>query len=228
MAGLYRLTLLPYLQAWRTGTRRLLVHVVAYPIGDPLRPLTDGLGVAGPAIADASLVLRANLSRAVDQLPLATAVDATADLPLAMPPGRRDLFDALEAVFHPTGTEQPPVRAAAGTLAKYLTRSYREAFAFVRPKTPLALTDDSFRCMLRCPPPGPPPPPPPPPDRTWAEVFAACLRVPPLMRRAGLLHTVEVPLPSDDFYAGGGWLFFTLAPSSDYADAVGLPGFARS
>jgi hypothetical protein len=48
------------------------------------------------------------------------------------------------------------------------------------------------------------------------------------MRRAGLLHTVDVTLPSDDFYSSGGWLFFTLAPTSDYADAVAIPGFVRS
>src|SRR4029079_14706155 len=95
-------------------------------------------------------------------------------------------------------------------------------------RTPLALTDDSFRCMLHCPPPAVPPSPPPPPDRTWAEVVAHCLRVPPVMRRAGLLHDVDVELPADDFYAAGGWLFMTLAPSSDYADAAALPGFVRS
>src|SRR5262249_11287266 len=111
--------------------------------------------------------------------------------------------------------------------SKYLTQSYRNAFAFVQPRTTLGLTDDSFRCMLHCPPPVITVPKPPP-DRSWAEVFANALRVPPLMRRAGLLHTVEVTLPGDDFYASGGWLFFKLAPGSDYADAVAIPGFVRS
>lgn len=227
MPGIYRLTLLPYLQSWDTGTRTVRLNVVTYPVGDPRRPLTDGLGVSGPAIADASLVLRANLSRAVDQLPLLTSVDATRDLPLPPPAGRRAVFDAFYDVYHPVAPEPAPVRTAANTLSKYLTRSYRDSFAFVRPRTPLALTDDSFRCMLRCPPPARPPPPGPR-DPSWAEVFANILRVPPLMRRAGLLYTLDVPLPADDFYQDGGWLFFTLAPTSDYASAVGLPNFVRS
>ena len=70
--------------------------------------------------------------------------------------------------------------------------------------------------MLNCPPPAKTLPKPIP-DKTWAEVFAIALRVPPIMRAAGLLHSVEVVLPTDDFYSAGGWLFFDLAPSSDYA-----------
>src|SRR5438105_2344852 len=110
MAGLYRLTLLPYLQAWDAAAKRLTLNFVAYPIGDPRVSLTNGLGVPGPAIADALLVIRANLSKAVDQLPLATAVDSTLDLPLTMPAGRHALFDALDGVYHPAGTEAAPVR----------------------------------------------------------------------------------------------------------------------
>jgi hypothetical protein len=227
MAGLFRLTILPYLQAWNRATRTLQLNVVLYPIGDPRNSLTAGLGVAGPAIADASIVLRANLSRAVDQLPLATSIDFTTDLALTMPAGRRDVFNGLDSAFHPTALEAAPVRTAANTLNKYLTKSYRNAFAFAQPRTPLALTDDSFRCMLNCPPPGKIIPKPPP-DRSWAEVFANALRVPPIMRRAGLLHTVDVVLPADDFYNAGGWLSFTLAPASDYATAVAIPGFTRS
>lgn len=227
MAGLYRLTLLPYLQRWDAAARSLRLHLVAFPIGDPRASLTAGLGVPGPAIADASLVVRANLSHAVDQLPLVTSVTATADVTLAMPAGRRGVFDALYDVFRPATAETATARTGDNTLTKYLTKSYRDAFAFVRPKTELARTDDSFRCMLHCPPPAPRPRSPPR-DPSWAEVFTNTLRVPPLMRRAGLLHTIDVPLPADDFYAGGGWLFVTLAPGSDYASAAGIPGFLRS
>ena len=227
MAGLFRLTILPYLENWDPGTRTLRLNVVLYPIGDPRNSLTAGLGPADPAIADASIGLRANLSKAVAQLPLATTVDFTTDLALVMPANRRDVFDGLHDAFRPAAAELPPSRTAANTISKYLTQSYRNAFAFVQPRTALALTDDSFRCMLHCPPPVKVVPKPIP-DRSWAEVFAAALRVPPYMRRAGLLHTVEVTLPADDFYSSGGWLFFTLTPTSDYADAVAIPGFVRS
>ena len=227
MPGLFRLTILPYLQTWDRGTRTLTVNVVLYPIGDPRQSLTAGFGVDGPAIADASIVLRANLSHPAGQLPMHTAVDATIDLPLIMPAGRGELFDSLAAVFEPTGIELPTVLSAGTTLSKYLTLGYRNAFAFIRPRTPRALIDNSFRCMLGCPPPVMHAPHPAP-ARTWAEVFAIALRVPPVMRRAGLLHTVQVALPDDHFYSSGGWLFFTLSPDSDYADAAGLAGFARS
>src|SRR5215471_4344657 len=206
MAGLFRLTILPYLENWDRGTRTLRLNVVLFPIGDPRNSLTAGLGPADPAIADASIVLRANLSKAVDQLPLATAVDFTTDIGLVMPANRRDVFNGLHDAFHPAAAELPPSRTAANTMTKYLTQSYRNAFAFVQPRTALALTNDSFRCMLQCPPPVKVVPKPAP-DRSWAEVFANALRVPPLMRRAGLLHTVDVTLPADDFYSNGGWLF---------------------
>jgi hypothetical protein len=227
MPALFRLTILPYLQAWNGNTRTLQLNVVLYPIGDPRNSLTAGLGVAGPAIADASITLRANLSRSVSQLPMATAVDTTIDLPLVMPDNRIEVFDGLDAALQPTLAELPSTWSSTTTISKYLTRSYREAFAFTQPRTSRALIDDSFRCMLNCPPPVMPLPHPPA-ERTWAEVFAIALRVPPIMRRAGLLHTVEVVLPDSTFYSSGGWLFFTLAPDSDYADAAGSPGFVRS
>lgn len=226
MPGLYRLTLLPYLQAWDSAAGTLQLNVVAYPIGDPRSSLTAGLGVPGPAIADASLVLRANLSRSVDQLPLATSVDWTTDRALTMPAGRHAVCDALYEVFKPAAAEAASPRTAATALNKYLTQSYRRSFAFTQPKTPLARTDDSFRCMLNCPPPVKLTKSPPP-DRSWAEVFSTALRVPPVMRAAGLLHTVDITPPAG-FYTHGGWLFFTLAPASDYAAAAGVAGFLRT
>src|SRR5258705_9609110 len=115
MPSVYRMTVLPYLQAWQHASGSLVLNVLTYPTGDPRVSLTDGLAVAGPAIADASLTLRANLSRAVDELPLMTTIDATLDVPLVMPAGRRDVFDALADVFHPDGTEAPVVRDASNT-----------------------------------------------------------------------------------------------------------------
>src|SRR5262249_51752148 len=132
MPGLFRLTILPYLQIWERASRTLQVNVVLYPIGDPRSSLTGGLGIPGPAIADASIVLTASLSRTVGQLPIATSVDHTADSPLVMPPERLDVFNGLDAAFHPSAAEMPPVRTADKTLTKYLTKSYREAFAFVQ------------------------------------------------------------------------------------------------
>ena len=227
MSGLFRLTLLPYLQSWESGTGTMRLNVIAYPVGDPRLSLTDGLGVAGPAIADASLVLRANLSSNVAQLPLASTVDATTDIALVMPPNRHTVFNAMYAVYAPSQPELPPANTATATVSKYLTQSYRGAFPFIRPKTPLAVVDDSYHRMLTCPPAGPVTVPPQR-DLSWAEVFANVLRAPQIMRDAGLLHTVDLTAPDPNFFQHGGWISFTLSPTSDYADAAGLPGFVRS
>ena len=101
MAGLFQLTILPYLQGWNPATRTLQVNVVLYPIGDPRASLSAPLGAPGPAIADAAIVLRASLSSSVGALPLATSVDATSDLSLVMPANRRDVFNGLDAALHP-------------------------------------------------------------------------------------------------------------------------------
>jgi hypothetical protein len=224
-----RLTLIPYLQRWNASSSTLTINALLVPDGDPRLSLTDGFGVAGPAIADAQPVLRANLIASADQLPLTTAVDHALALPLTQQAGRGAVFDQLDALFSPSAPAQLTPRTADRTLRKYLTRSYRDAFAFVAPRTELAVIDDSYHCLLRCPPKSPPTPPPAaPPPRSWLDALGYAMRQPQILRAAGLLHTLEVALPGAGYYSDGGWLFLTLDAAGDYASAAALPGFLRS
>jgi hypothetical protein len=229
MAPVPRLTLTPYLQRWNAAAASLTINALLVPDGDPRQPLTAGFAPAGPAIADATPVLRANLIASAEALPLRTDVDHGLTLPLAPPAGRRDVFDQLDALFSPSAPAELTPRSAERTLRKHLPRSYRDAFAFAAPRTELAVTDDTYRCLLRCPPRTPPTPPPAsPPPRSWLDALGYALRQPQVLRAAGLLHTLEVALPAADYYVDGGWLFLTLDASDAYAGVAGMPGFLRS
>ena len=227
MTSVPRLTLIPYLQSWDGTTRKLALNVLAIPDGDPRASLTEGFPTTGPPISEAELTLAVDLSSEVEQLPMLTEVSASVDVPLPMPAERGLVFEALEAMFEPSVAAALPVRSAERTLHKYLPTSYRDAFAFVAPRTPLASVDEEYKCMLRCPP-KKPLPTPAPPTYSWIDALGYALRQPLVLRAAGLLHTIEVTLPSPDLYKNGGWLFLTLAASSDYASSAPLPGFLRS
>jgi hypothetical protein len=227
MASVPRLTLIPYLQSWDGASATLTVNVVAIPDGDPRAPLTDGFPTIGPPINEAQLTLLANISFEVGQLPIEGETSATVSVPLSMPTERARVFQALEELFHPSATASLPVRSAQRTLHKFLPPSYRDAFAFVAPRTALASVDDEYKCMLRCPP-KQPLPKPKPITYSWIDAIGYALRQPLVLRAAGLLHTIEVALPKADLYAEGGWLFLGLDPSSDYASSAPLPGFLRS
>ena len=197
------------------------------PDGDPRAPLTEGYPTSGPAIADARLVLTANLLTDVGQLPTFADVAATATLTPVMPAGRRAVFEQLNEIFEPSIPAAIAPRTADRTLSKYLPRSYRDSFAFVAPTTDLAVTDDSYQCLLRCPPTAPLPTPTPP-TYSWIAALGHALREPTILRAAGLLHTLDVVLPNADLYENGGWLFLSLDGASDYSDSAGLPDFLRS
>jgi hypothetical protein len=227
MAPVPRLTLIPYLQSWDGATATLTLNVVAIPDGDPRAPLTDGFPTTGPPISEAELTLAANLSSEPGQLPIEGEISASVSVPLTMPAERTRVFEALEGIFKPSATAALPVRSAARTLHKYLPPSYRDAFAFVAPRTELASVDEEYKCMLRCPP-KQPLPKPTPPTYSWIDALGYALRQPMVLRAAGLLHTIDVVLPKADLYAEGGWLFLGLDPASDYASSAPLPGFLRS
>ncbi len=228
MATPPRLTLTPYLQSWDGASATLTLNVLAIPDGDPRASLTEGFTTPGPPISEADkLVLRANISSEVTQLPMLSEVSASVSVTPPMPSERGRVFEALEALFKPSAAAGLPLRSAERTLHKYLPPSYRDAFAFVAPRTPLASVDEEYLCMLRCPP-KQPLPKPTPVAYSWIDALGYAVRQPMVLRAAGLLHTIEVALPKHDLYADGGWLFLTLDPSSDYASSAALPGFLRT
>ena len=217
MAELSRLTILPFLQAWDPATTELTVRLLSMPVTDPRRPLTEGwVGAApGPAFIGANIALKAAFPGEPGKVPTLADVPGTGpDLPLAAPPEQMQIANELAAQFAISLPAEAPVRRAEFRLGKYLPQSYRRAFAFVAPKTGLAFTDDTYHCELRCPLKGPPRPPRPP-GMSWAEAFAYLLRSLPAARAMGLVHEFKVDVGTS--FTEGGWLFFRLAPSIDFA-----------
>lgn len=229
MTELPRITILPFLQVWSSTDAKLSVRVLTLPVTDPRRPLTDGWLSAAPAspFIGANIVLKAAFPGEPNKVPtLADVAGVGPDLPLVMPSEQTQIANELAAQFSISLPAEVPVRKAAFRLGKYLPQSYRGAFAFVAPKTGLAFTDDTYHCELRCPKKGPPRPSRPP-GISWAEAFAFLLRSLPAARAMGLIHDFTIHVGTA--FAEGGWLFFRLAPTSDFAaQATADPQFIRT
>ncbi|MEV1144986.1 hypothetical protein [Micromonospora sp. NPDC049799] len=234
MATAHKLTLVPYLQRWDHAARTLSIRLLVAPAGNPLAPLLAAPpGV--PAFADAKLAFTVSVSDSAGALPQRTLVDQTAVLPKAPDTlhaaHARDIFtaigDALEIPDGPAGdTFAPQGRDLGRQLRKYLPVSYRRSFPFVRPRTSLAVTDDSYHCLMSCPP--EPAPPPPATVIGWGEAIAFALRRPRLAEALGLVVALDVPV-DPGLLAHGGWLWVDLAGHGDYAaQAAADPAFLRS
>lgn len=216
----FKLSLLAFPQAWDGSTIRLRLLVL--PQGDPLSPLLTGVPQTpdSPAFADAKLKLVAHLIPSVDALPQPANATAQVALITTSPSGARPLFQQLATQFTivPNAAGATPRRGGWRT-RKFLPDSYRNAFAFDRPRTPFALTDDTYHCMLQNPG-AKTKQPPPPADVTWGRVIGFALRQPKLATALGLLHETTVTLPSATFFADGGWLYLGLDPASDFAPQI--------
>lgn len=237
MSVSHKLTLVPYLQRWDHAARVLSIRVLVVPTSDPLAPLVPTPpGV--PAFADARLAFAIRVSDAAVALPQRTLVDQTVVRPdpggsttTIHQPDARAIFTAIKAALEIPDTPAADTFAAQSRdmtvqLRKYLPSSYRRAFAFTQPRTPLGVTDDSYHCLMRCPP--EPVLPPPPTVIGWGEALAFAMRRPRLAEALGLVHALEVPLDPAPRLEHGGWLWVELAPASDYAAQAATPGFLRS
>ncbi|MCB9583723.1 MAG: hypothetical protein H6717_42215, partial [Polyangiaceae bacterium] len=221
----HKLTLIPYLQRWDHAARALSLRVLVVPAADPLSPLASGQ----PAFADAALALSVSVSDAVSALPQRTNVDQTIVSPTLQSPNARIIFAGIKTAMSipdgpPGDTFAPQGRDTSVQLRKYLPRSYRGAFPFVQPRTSLATVDDSYHCLMRCPP--DPKPPAPPPVIGWGEALAFALRRPRLAEELGLIHAITIAVDPAPRLESGGWLWVDLAPASDYGGTAS--GFTRS
>lgn len=238
MATTTKLTLVPYLQRWDHTARILSIRLLIAPGGNPLEPLA-AVPAGVPAFADAHLAFTVKLSDSVNALPQQTLVDQTVILPdpghvppTAASANARAIFSAIKAALDiPDGaasdTFSPQGRDLTKQLRKYLPRSYRQSFAFIRPRTSLAVIDDTYHCLMTCPP--DPQPPPPPMVIGWGEALAFAMRQPRLAEALGMIVNLDVKLDAAPRLEHGGWLWVELAAASDYfALAAGTPGFLRS
>jgi hypothetical protein len=219
----WKLSLVTFPGRWDGNSGELHLRVLVVPRVSPLealvaRPLP---AASEPPFVKASLSLSAMLIPSLNRLP--DAGDVTAALPLntATPPNLEKLYQELALLFPiaPAGSgPAPQPRRANVQIKKFLPLSYREAFAFDRPRTGLASVDDTYRCALKTPPNTAPPPAIR--EMSWGRVLAAVLQQPRLAERLGLVYAATVKLPSKTFFADGGWVFVALAAGSDYASVA--------
>lgn len=237
MATPAKLTLVPYLQRWDHATRILSIRLLIAPTGNPLEPLV--LSPAGvPAFADANFAFSVNISDTVDALPQRTLVDQVTVLPdpssgaaTVNSPNARTIFTAIKAALEipdtpAADTFSPQGRDLTKQIHKYLPVSYRHAFAFVKPRTSLAVIDDTYHCLMQCPP--EPEPPQPPMVIGWGEALAFAMRQPRLAEALGLIVNLDVPLDGAPRLEQGGWLWVELAAASDFFAQTSTAGFLRS
>jgi hypothetical protein len=208
-----RLSLVTFPQRWDGA--RIAYRVLVLPKGDPRAPLVPGQ----PAFANATLQLRARIISGLDQMPAAADALPAGTQVVQTPAGVAGVFDELAGKFTidltQTGNPQPAV-----TFKKYLTRSYRGAFAFEGPSRPYLYTGDTYECALKAPTvstrgPGPWVPKP----LGWGQLLTFAIRQPLVAKALGVLFEGQVTVP-DDAFENGGWLYVDLAPASAFASVA--------
>ena len=225
-----RFAILTFPQRYDGGSlhlRMLLVpRLSAAWNGDPLQPLIQNFPNAGdttPAFADANLQLEARVMSGLERFPVNAPVDFTGALPQAsgVRPNARALFQELIA----PGPGRFQLSPAAPQLAepvkqeifikKYLPRSYRGAFLFTGPRTPDAVTDDSYHCAIKETKDPNPSFQPSPDTVSWGQIYAFCLRHAQLAIQLGLIRMASVAVDAALFETGG-FVYVDLAAGSDY------------
>lgn len=215
----------------RIGGGALDMHVLLLPTQRLLNVLEPFPSVLNPGgTVELPKFIKANLALAVDAIsglgsyPFSNPANLTGGATLqtlpsgaAFPANLPALYEGLAAQFtlvdqtSVKNTEGAPAPAAdADGIRKYLPVSYRTAFNFTTPRTPFAKTDDSYHCAIKRSSGKNPAFQQSPDEITWGRVIAFCLRQPLLAERLGLLHKFQVPLPSNDYFKDGGWVWCRL------------------
>ncbi len=118
--------------------------------------------------------------------------------------------DRPSGLAHTAGDALPKNMA----VRKYLPVSYRQAFNFTAPRTPNAVTDDSYHCAIRD---EKPDPTFVPGDGkvSWGKVYANLMRQPKIAKAAGLIYSTTVQLDPGDLEQGG-WIYADIL-AGDYS-----------
>jgi hypothetical protein len=223
-----KLTIMSFPQRWDDGTLRLSLLVL--PHEDPQAPFAVGvpLGITAPAFADAKLRFQAMLIDSLDLMPRPTDVTHTVALATTPPANAVALFKELAKAFKITKPSNILDTPSASTyIQKYLPKSYRRSFAFAQPRTPYAVTDDTYHCAMRTRTDGLPRPVYSTNEVSWGKVFALSLRQPVLSRRLGFIYDVDIAVPPGVF-SGGGWIYIDLDTASDFhAQMVAQPDIVK-
>jgi hypothetical protein len=219
-----RLNLLPYLQEW-DGTN-LRLRLLAIPRDSPLDPLIPGLTPAGPSFATAHFIFEVHLVQGLGAIPITSTPSTNVDIVPTFPTAAQGLFNDLATVF--AINPAPPVanpRRAGRQIRKYLPPTYRDAIGFAAPRSTLTVTDHTYNCLMRTGT-GKPPyhkiKPAPNPTYAWGKVIAMGLRQPLLAEKLGMIYPMTIPVPGN-FFKQGGWVYVTLAPTSDGFGLTSMP-----
>jgi hypothetical protein len=213
-----RLVLLPYLENWDGAN--LQANLLIIPRGSPVDPLTVG----SPSFAQARFDLEVHIISGPDALPTIGG-PATTVINKPVPVDAQAVFDALAAQFVIDPAPPPATPRPAGTqIKKHLPLSYQVAAQYVEGRTPFVYTDDSYSCARTAPPPQPYKKILPPDLKMpWGKIIASLLRQPLLADGAGLVRDLSIAIDPNSLLSSGGWLYVTLAPSSDAAGLLGVP-----
>ena len=195
--------------------------------GDPLQPLIQNFPNAGdttPAFADANLQLEARIMSGLARFPVNAPVDVTGALAAAsgVRANARALFEELVAPAPGRFTlaATPPTLAEKVKpeifIKKYLPVSYRNSFLFTGPRTPDAVTDDSYHCAIKESKDVNPAFQVSPSTVSWGEIYAFCLRHAPLATELGLIRSASLAV-DPALLEDGGFVYVDLAGGSDYA-----------
>ncbi|MDT4966280.1 MAG: hypothetical protein QOJ64_1017 [Acidobacteriota bacterium] len=207
---------------------RLSLNIVVLPRNqNPLLPAIEQDAVIPDArpFANAKLSFEARIITGLASFPT-TPPDASRALGTQPPARAEELFRALGKNFDIANPDQDnsdltrnsdtpsPAVAPERSVKKYLPVSYRTAFNFTTPRTPNAVTDDSYHCAVRGA--GLVPGFKRSKDTiSWGKVFAYAMRHPLLAAQLGMIYTADFEVEASDFPKGG-WLYVDLADDSDY------------
>lgn len=204
-------------------TQRLLNFQQSFP--------GPGGNVDLPDFISANLQLEARTIRGLSTYPFSDPIVLANEgvtvtpipTPVALPANLPALYEGLASRFKldtsaiGTNTGAGAVWSESRGIRKYLPKSYRQAFNFTTPRTDFARTDDSYRCAIENAPKPDPTFKNSPDEITWGRVIAFCLRQPLLAEAIGLLHRMTLTLPSADYFADGGWIYFHLtSPMAEF------------
>jgi hypothetical protein len=220
-----RLNLLPYLQEW--GGVNLQLRLLAVPRDSPLDPLIAGLTPPGPSFATAHFSFDVHLVQGLAGIPTTTTASTTVNIVPPFPASAEGLFNDLATVFAiDPAPPAPNPRQPGRQVRKYLPPTYREAIGFSTGRSTLTVTDNTYRCLLQSGT-GKPPykkiKPATNPIFPWGKVIAMALRQPLLAEKLGLIYPLTIPVPAADFFKFGGWVYVTLAATSDGFAFTGIP-----
>ena len=218
--------------------KKLRINIVYLPRNQ--NPLANAIEGEKPRIADAPPFAGANLSFVAQ-----TISDLSPGLPVEQPPDdakvlqiidpadpndAKTLFNILANQFQieNKGTSNRNIDLKSYTkrapepferersVKKYLPLTYRQSFNFVAPRTPNAVTDESYHCQVRKA--GKVKGFKQSPDViNWGQVFAYAIRQPLLAKHLGIIYEAELEIEKD-YFPKGGWLYIDLAKGSAFKD----------